>query len=152
MELNTRREYTQVIFSTLTWRILLIEIFFISSFTGIYFSQWYIFGGTLLIFIISFLMRALSIIINIIFSSFWGLFAAVNSAFVQRIDFYTDNYIDSLILIFSTPSSQILGVIFFILSYIFHASGIESFRDIAIGVIKYIPGSKLLKRLIKYNP
>ena len=84
--------------------------------------------------------------------SFWGLFAAVNTAFVQRVDFYTDNYIDSLILIFSTPSSQILGVIFFILSYILHASGIESFRDIAIGVIKYIPGSKLLKRLIKYNP
>ena len=87
MQHYTRSDYTQAQFNIATWKILFIEIIFISSFAGIFFSKWYVFGATFLFLIMITVSKFLSIILNLILSSIWGLFAAVNTTIVQGINF-----------------------------------------------------------------
>jgi len=151
MQNYTRSDYTQAQFNIATWRILLIEIIFISSFAGIFFSEWYIFGATFLFLTLITISKFLSIVLNIILSSIWGLFAAVNTTIVQGINFFTGDLIQSLEIIFSTPPSQILGILFFLIGYILHASSIESIRDVFKGLVRQIPGYSFIKKIITVN-
>ena len=117
---NTRKGYTQAILNLKTGRLFAIELMLGAIFIGVYFTSWYSFGGALLALAVFCYNRNTGAIIVIIFSFLWAFLAAANACIFQGVDFFQDSIAQSVLILFSTPASCVLGIIFFGFGLQFH--------------------------------
>ena len=126
---NTRKGYTQAILNLKTGKLFAGEILLVAIFIGIYFASWFGFGVILLTLIVFSYLQNTGFILAVVLSCFWSALAAANACIFQGIDFFQESLFQSVLILFSSPASCVLGIIFFILGLQFHLTGIEWARD-----------------------
>lgn len=136
---NTRKGYTQAILNLKTGKLFAGEIMLVAIFIGVYFTSWYSFGGALLALAVFCYNRNTGTIIAITFSCLWAFLAAANACIFQGVNFFQESFAQSTLILFSTPASCVLGIIFFIFGLQFHFTGIEWVRDYLDPVGRNIP-------------
>ena len=136
---NTRKGYTQAILNLKTGKLFAGELMLVAIFIGVYFASWYSFGGALLALAVFCYIRNTGAIIAITFSFLWAFLAAANACIFQGVDFFQDSVAQSVLILFSTPASCVLGIIFFVFGLQFHFTGIEWVRDYLDPVGRNIP-------------
>ena len=72
----------------------------------------------------------LNIILALIFALSWGIIGAIIIKFFQSLESIKDVSIDLILSLFSTPASQVVGVILFLSGLGLHLSFIEYERDL----------------------
>ena len=130
---NTRKGFTQATFNEDASNFLIGEILIASIVGGAFFESWYVFGGVLLGLMILFLIPVINIVLAVVFSLLWAVIGAGIVCYFQDIslNLETNISIDLVILLFSTPASQIIGVILFLSGLGMHLAGIEWARDVS---------------------
>ena len=135
---STRKGVTQAKFNDDASNFVFAEIGILSGVVGYYFSDWYIFGGMLVGLIICLYIPIINIIMGVGLSVLWALIGAKITCFFQDTNIpnltntfeYADIY-NVLVVLFSTPPSQIIGGLLFLASLGAHLATIEWTRDIA---------------------
>ena len=130
---NTRKGVTQASFNEDASNILIGEILIASIVIGYFFESWYVFGGVLVGLMILFLIPVINIILAIVFSLLWAILGAGIVCFFQDINLSleTNNTVDLVTILFSTPASQIIGGILFLSGLGLHMGGIEWAKDVS---------------------
>ena len=128
--INTRTGFTQARLNSKTGRLFVVEVLFVAIFIGIYFASWYSFGAALFALTLICYLQITGLILAITFSSLWACLAAANACIFHGVDFFQDSFYDSILILFSTPASCVLGISFFALGLHFHLTGIEWARDV----------------------
>ena len=130
---NTRKGFTQATFNDDASNVLIGEILIASIIGGVFFESWYVFGGVLLGLMILFLIPVINIVLAVVFSLSWAVIGAGIVCYFQDISLNLETNIsfNLVILLFSTPASQIIGVILFLSGLGMHLAGIEWARDVS---------------------
>jgi hypothetical protein len=134
----TRKGVTQARFNDDASNFVFAEIGILSGVVGYHYGDWYIFGGMLVGLIICLYIPIINIFMGLGLSVLWGLIGAAITCFFQDINIqnptdifeFTDIY-EYLVVLFSTPASQIIGGILFLSSLGMHLATIEWTRDVA---------------------
>ena len=130
---NTRKGFTQATFNDDASNVLFGEIIIASIVVGVFFESWYVFGGVLVGLIILFCIPVINIVLAIVFSLLWAVIGAGIACYFQDINLNleTNISIDLVTVLFSTPASQIVGGILFLVGLGMHLAGIEWVRDVS---------------------
>ena len=126
----TRKGVTQARFNDEAANIIFGEIFILSVVVGIYFDNWYIFGGMIIGFVVCMFIPVINILMGIVLSTSWALIGAAVVCFLKDIDIPDpSNALEFLDLVLNNPASQVVAGIIFLSSLGLHLSTIEWIRD-----------------------
>lgn len=126
----TRKGVTQARFNDEAANIIFGEIFILSVVVGIYFNNWYIFGGMIIGFVVCMFIPVINILMGIVLSTSWALIGAAVVCFLKDIDIPDpSNALEFLDLVLNNPASQVVAGIIFLSSLGAHLSTIEWIRD-----------------------
>ena len=127
---TTRKGVTQARFNDEASNIIFSEIFILSVVVGIYFNSWYIFGGTIIGFMVCMFIPVINILMGILLSTLWALIGARVVCFLKDIDIPDpSNTLEFLGSVLNNPASQVVAGIIFLSSLGAHLSTIEWIRD-----------------------
>jgi len=134
---STRKGVTQARFNDDASNFVFAEIAILSGVVGYHYGNWYIFGGMLIGLIICLYIPIINIFMGLSLSVLWGVIGAGITCFFQDINiqnptdiFEFKDIFEFLVVLFSTPASQIIGGILFLSSLGAHLATIEWTRDL----------------------
>ena len=137
-----RKQFTQAKLNLSTWKFLVIEILIVSFGVATYFNSIYVFAIALFSLLTLFYLRLTFMFISSFFSLMWGLLPSILISTFKSIDF-----IESLPELLSSPSSQILALIIFIVSFYFHITGADFLRDALEPIMgRFINKERLIRK------
>ena len=137
-----RKQFTQAKLNLSTWKFLVIEILIVSFGVATYFNSIYVFAIALFSLLTLFYLRLTFMLISSFFSLMWGLLPSILISTFKSIDF-----IESLPELLSSPSSQILALIIFIVSFYFHITGADFLRDALEPIMgRFINKERLIRK------
>ena len=139
MSRYSRTGYTQAIANLSSWKFIALEILMLSIWTGAYYESVYAFTGMLIALLLIFLNRVTLHFVSLFISFLWALLGAMISKGLTFWNYGVFNSLDNFINIFSTPLPQMVGILIFIISYIYHISIAELFRDILSPIVPNAP-------------
>jgi uncharacterized membrane protein AbrB (regulator of aidB expression) len=129
---DMRKGITQAKFNDEASNLLYFEIAVLAIAGGLYFESWYIGVGVLLGLIIAFQVRALNLILAVLFSLCWSIVgAAIANLFSGGLGNVDDlGWHQIIFAIYSTPAAQVVGGLLFLSILGIHLAGIEFQRDL----------------------
>ena len=137
-----RKQFTQAKLNLSTGKFLVIEILIVSFGVATYFNSIYVFAIALFSLLTLFYLRLTFMLISSFFSLMWGLLPSILISTFKSIDF-----IESLPELLSSPSSQILALIIFIVSFYFHITGADFLRDALEPIMgRFINKERLIRK------
>lgn len=131
MTRNTRKGYIQAIANLSSWRPLVIQIVFLSTFAGFYYKNMYIFILILILLTSLFYNRLTAFISSILLSLSSALLIPILMSGIKM-----ENLKEYYIYLFSTPLSKVTFLIIFIVTYYFNYSGSLVIREVLEPVIR----------------
>jgi len=130
---NVRKGVTQATFNQDAIRVVSVEIFLVAVIVGLIYQSWYVGGGLFLGLILGLLIPTLNLMLAIGFSIAWSVIAAsvAYTFFGDGFQLVDLNFWEALLAMYSIPSSQVLGGIFFLSALGYHLAAIEWQRDVS---------------------
>ena len=119
-----RKQFTQAKLNLSHGRFLVFEILIVSFGVAAYFESIYVFAIALFSILALFYLRFTSLFISSIFSLIWGLMPSILISTFKAVNFF-----EILPELLSSPPSQILASVIFIVSFYFHITGADLLRD-----------------------
>jgi len=119
-----RKQFTQAKLNLSHGRFLVFEILIVSFGTAAYFESIYVFAIAIFSILALFYLRFTSLFISSIFSLIWGLMPSILISTFKAVNFF-----EILPELLSSPPSQILALVIFIVSFYFHITGADLLRD-----------------------
>ena len=109
---NYRKGITQASLNLYTWKIIALEILFISIAFGAYMESIYVFGISLFIFLLLFYVKSTAIYVSTLFSIIWALIPSSILSNIKNVEFYS-----SLHILLQSPVSQVFAIIIFYIAF-----------------------------------
>ena len=121
---NYRKGITQASLNLYTWKIIALEILFISIAFAAYMESIYVFGISLFIFLLLFYVKSTAIYVSTLFSIIWALIPSSILSNIKNVEFYS-----SLHILLQSPVSQVFAIIIFFIAFYLHKSTSDFFHD-----------------------
>ena len=129
---SVRKGFTQATFNDGAVNVIIGEIFILSCAAGFYYGSWYVFGGMLIGLMVCMYIPVINIIMGVVLSCLWAITGATVVGTFEKMSISDFNFIEFVIMAFSTPASQVVGGILFLSGLGFHLAAIEWTRDIGV--------------------